>query len=191
MLPKKDAGMGKSLSKRQLAAVVAGNALEFYDFLIFSFFAVQLSQVFFPSVDKTASLLSTLAIYGAGFLTRPIGGIVIGRLGDRLGRKPTMLFSFGLMGLSIMGLALTPSYASIGMAAPALALLFRLAQGFALGGEIGPTTTFLLEAAPSARPSLIRRRSPAGTRRPGPSPSRSSATRRAPHLRLTSLRRHP
>jgi MHS family citrate/tricarballylate:H+ symporter-like MFS transporter len=143
--------MGKPLSNRQLAAVVAGNALEFYDFLIFSFFAVQLAQVFFPSADKTASLLSTLAIYGAGFLTRPVGGIVIGRLGDRLGRKPAMLFSFALMGLSIVGLALTPSYATIGIAAPALALLFRLMQGFALGGEIGPTTTFLLEAAPSAR----------------------------------------
>jgi MFS family permease len=149
------AGPGKdmtvTLTKGQLAAVVAGNALEFYDFLVFSFFAVQLSHVFFPAGDATASLLSTLAIFGAGFLTRPVGGIVIGRLGDRLGRKPTMLFTFGLMGVCIAGLALTPSYASIGMAAPALALLFRLGQGFALGGEIGPTTAFLLEAAPPER----------------------------------------
>lgn len=149
------AGMGirmtAKLSKGQLAAVVAGNALEFYDFLVFSFFAVQLSKVFFPAGDPTASLLSTLAIFGAGFLTRPVGGIVIGRLADRLGRKPTMLFTFGLMGVCIGGLALTPSYASIGMAAPALALLFRLGQGFALGGEIGPTTSYLLEAAPPER----------------------------------------
>jgi MFS family permease len=152
------AGPGKNmtitLTKGQLAAVVAGNALEFYDFLVFSFFAVQLSHVFFPAGDPTASLLSTLAIFGAGFLTRPVGGIVIGRLGDRLGRKPTMLFTFGLMGVCIAGLALTPSYASIGMAAPALALLFRLGQGFALGGEIGPTTSYLLEAAPLERRGL-------------------------------------
>jgi MFS family permease len=131
-----------------LAAVVAGNALEFYDFLIFGFFAIQIGQVFFPEDSSTAGLLKTLAVFGAGFLTRPLGGLVLGRLGDRIGRKPVMLFTFGLMGVSIAGLALTPSYASIGIAAPALALLFRLLQGFALGGEVGPTTAYLLEAAP-------------------------------------------
>jgi MFS family permease len=136
------------LSKGQLAAVVAGNALEFYDFLIFSFFAIQIGQVFFPGGSPTASLLKTLAVFGAGFLTRPLGGLVIGPLSDRIGRRPTMLFTFALMGLSIAGLALTPGYASIGVAAPVLALLFRLTQGFALGGEVGPTTAFLLEAAP-------------------------------------------
>jgi MFS family permease len=142
------------LSHGQLLAVVAGNALEFYDFLVFSFFAIQIGQVFFPGSSPTASLLSTLAVFGAGFLTRPLGGLVIGPLSDRIGRRPTMLFTFALMGLSIAGLALTPSYASIGVAAPALALLFRLAQGFALGGEVGPTTAFLLEAAPRQRRGL-------------------------------------
>ncbi|MBV9549342.1 MAG: MFS transporter [Alphaproteobacteria bacterium] len=139
------------LSPSQLAAVVAGNALEFYDFLVFSFFAIQIGQVFFPGGSPTASLLKTLAVFGAGFLTRPLGGLVVGPLSDRIGRRPTMLFTFALMGLSIAGLALTPSYASIGVAAPLLALLFRLAQGFALGGEVGPTTAFLLEAAPRQR----------------------------------------
>jgi len=146
--------MTAKLSKGQLAAVVAGNALEFYDFLVFSFFAIQIGQVFFPGGSETASLLKTLAVFGAGFLTRPLGGLVIGPLSDRIGRRPTMLFTFALMGLSITGLALTPSYASIGVAAPALALLFRLAQGFALGGEVGPTTAFLLEAAPRQRRGL-------------------------------------
>jgi MFS family permease len=139
------------LTTGQLAAVVAGNALEFYDFLVFSFFAIQIGQVFFPGGSDTASLLKTLAVFGAGFLTRPLGGLVIGPLSDRIGRKPTMLFTFALMGLSIAGLALTPSYASIGLAAPVLVLVFRLAQGFALGGEVGPTTAFLLEAAPLSR----------------------------------------
>ena len=144
----------KPLSLSQLGAVVAGNALEFYDFLTFSFFAVQIGAVFFPGKDTTSSLLLTLATFGVGFATRPLGGVMIGTLGDTWGRKPAMLFSFGLMGLSIVGLALTPSYASIGIAAPALVVLFRLLQGFALGGEVGPTTAFLLEAAPPHRRGL-------------------------------------
>ena len=142
------------VSRTQLAAVVAGNALEFYDFLIFGFFAVQIGAVFFPAKDETRSLLLTLGTFGVGFLTRPLGGAVIGRLGDRIGRKPAMLFSFGLMGASIVGLALTPSYAAIGVAAPILVLLFRLVQGFALGGEVGPTTAFLVEAASAEKRGL-------------------------------------
>jgi MFS transporter, MHS family, citrate/tricarballylate:H+ symporter len=132
----------------QLFAVVAGNALEFYDFLTFSFFAVQIGAVFFPNKDDTISLLATLATFGVGFATRPLGGMLIGPLADRMGRKPAMLFCFALMGASIAGLALTPGYASIGIAAPILAVVFRLLQGLALGGEVGPTTAFLLEAAP-------------------------------------------
>jgi MFS family permease len=142
------------LSRPQLAAVVAGNALEFYDFLIFGFFAVQIGETFFPVKDATGSLLLTLATFAVGFLTRPLGGFVVGPLGDRIGRKPAMLLSFGLMGLSVAGLALTPSYASIGVAAPILVVLFRLVQGFALGGEVGPTTAFLLEAAPAEKRGL-------------------------------------
>src|SRR6187399_2843618 len=106
-----------TLSRKQIAAVVAGNALEFYDFLTFGFFAVPISMVFFPSESPTSGLLRTLAIFGVGFLTRPLGGLLIGPLGDRIGRKPAMLLSFGLMGVSVVGLALTPSYASIGVAA--------------------------------------------------------------------------
>ncbi|MFO1249108.1 MAG: MFS transporter [Alphaproteobacteria bacterium] len=144
----------KPLSLPQLGAVVAGNALEFYDFLTFSFFAVQIGEVFFPGKDTTSSLLFTLATFGVGFATRPLGGVVIGTLGDTWGRKPAMLFSFGLMGASVVGLALTPSFAMIGWYAPLLAVLFRLLQGFALGGEVGPTTAFLLEVAPPHRRGL-------------------------------------
>ncbi|HWU56105.1 MAG TPA: MFS transporter [Rhizomicrobium sp.] len=142
------------LSRSQLAAVVAGNALEFYDFLIFGFFAVQLGATFFPGHSSSGSLLLTLATFGVGFLTRPLGGLLIGPLGDRIGRKPAMLFSFGLMGFAVVGLALTPSYASIGLAAPILVVIFRLLQGFALGGEVGPATAFLMEAAPAERRGL-------------------------------------
>jgi MFS family permease len=144
----------KPLTLSQLGAVVAGNALEFYDFLTFSFFAVQIGSVFFPGKDTTSSLLFTLATFGVGFATRPLGGMIIGTLGDTWGRKPAMLFSFGLIGAAVVGLALTPSYASIGWYAPLLAVLFRLLQGFALGGEVGPTTAFLLESAPASRRGL-------------------------------------
>jgi MFS transporter, MHS family, citrate/tricarballylate:H+ symporter len=144
----------KPLTLPQLGAVVAGNALEFYDFLTFSFFAVQIGSAFFPGRDTTTSLLFTLATFGVGFATRPLGGVMIGTLGDTWGRKPAMLFSFGLMGVSVVGLALTPPFASIGWYAPLCAVLFRLLQGFALGGEVGPTTAFLLESAPLHRRGL-------------------------------------
>ena len=145
---------GKSLTIPQLSAVMAGNALEFYDFLVFLFFAVPIAATFFPSESPTSSLLRALAVSGVGFLARPLGGLLIGPLGDRIGRKPAMLFSFGLMGFAIVGMALTPSYASIGIAAPILVVIFRLLQGFALGGEVGPTTAFLMEAAPPEKRGL-------------------------------------
>src|SRR6202166_1983656 len=140
-----------SVPARHVAAVVAGNALEFYDFLTYSFFAVYIGRAFFPSNIPTASLLASLGTFGVGFVTRPIGGLVIGRIGDRLGRKPAMILSFSLMGVAIIGLALTPPHSMIGIAAPMLVVFFRMLQGFALGGEVGPTTAFLLEVAPLGR----------------------------------------
>lgn len=139
------------LSGRHVAAVAIGNALEFYDFLTYSFFAIQIGRSFFPSANPTSSLLASLAAFGAGFLTRPVGAFVIGRLADRVGRKPAMFLSFGLMGLAMAGIGLTPSFATIGIWAPVLAIAFRLVQGFALGGEVGPSTAYLMEAAPLLR----------------------------------------
>jgi MHS family citrate/tricarballylate:H+ symporter-like MFS transporter len=139
------------LPARQVLAVVVGNGLEFYDFVTYAFFAPQIGRTFFPSETPGASLLASLATFGAGFLTRPLGAWVIGRLGDRAGRKPAMLLSFLLIGVGVTGLPLIPSYASIGVLAPVLALGFRLLQGFALGGEVGPSTAFLMEAAPPLR----------------------------------------
>jgi MFS family permease len=142
------------LQARHVVAVVIGNALEFYDFLVYALFALQIGHTFFPTRNASSSLLLSLATFGAGFLTRPLGGLVIGRMGDRVGRRPAMLLSFTLMGLGMAGVALTPSYRAIGAAAPIIVLCLRLVQGFALGGEVGPTTAFLVEAAPARRRGL-------------------------------------
>ena len=150
-LTEKNAGTGVSIPLRSVAAVVVGNGLEFYDFLTYGYFAIYIGRTFFPGASPSSSLLLSLATFGAGFLTRPIGAMIIGPMGDRIGRKPAMMMSFSLMGIAIVGLALTPSYGRIGVAAPILVLLFRLVQGFALGGEVGPTTAYLVEAAPPER----------------------------------------
>ena len=144
----------RTLPRRHVVAVALGNALEFYDFVTYAFFAVQIGRTFFPSDRPGISLLASLATFGAGFLTRPLGAWVIGRMGDRRGRKPAMLLSFALIGVAVVGLPLTPSYAVIGMWAPTLVVMFRLLQGFALGGEVGPSTAFLMEAAPLMRRGL-------------------------------------
>jgi MFS family permease len=96
----------------------------------------------------------SLATFGAGFVTRPIGGLVIGSYSDRRGRRPAMILSFAMMGCAIITLALTPSYNSIGIAAPIIAIVARMVQGFSLGGEVGPTTAYLMEAAPPGRRGL-------------------------------------
>jgi MFS family permease len=142
------------LTRGQIASVAAGNALEFYDFVTYAFFATQIGRTLFPG-DAQHSLLWSLATFGVGFVTRPLGGLLIGRFADRRGRKPAMILSFTMMGIALTGLALTPSYAVSGPLAPLLAVLFRLLQGFALGGEVGPNIAYLLEAAPPHRRGLF------------------------------------
>lgn len=139
-----------SLTRSQIAAVASGNALEFYDFVTYSFFAVQIGRSLFPG-NATQSLVLSLATFGVGFVSRPLGGLIIGRMADRRGRKPAMILSFSLMGIGLVGLALTPSYALVGATASVIAVLCRLLQGFALGGEVGPNAAFLMEAAPPDR----------------------------------------
>src|SRR5689334_21271188 len=100
--------------RRHVAAAVAGNALEFYDFTTYAFYAAQIGRTFFPSGSPLVSLMLSPATFGAGFVTRPLGAIVIGRYADRAGRRPAMLLSFMLMGLSLLILGLCPGFAAIG-----------------------------------------------------------------------------
>ena len=138
----------RSGPKRQhIVAATIGNALEFYDFLIYALFAIQIGHAFFPTSTAYGSLMLSLATFGAGFATRPIGSIVLGIYADRVGRKPAMLLCLVMIGVSITAMALIPPYEKIGMAAPILAVIARLVQGFSLGGEIGCNTAFLAEVA--------------------------------------------
>ena len=115
------------------------------------YFAGIVGRAFFPSHDPFISLLLSVAAFGVGFISRPLGEIMIGAYADRAGRKPAMMLSIGLMAVGMVLLAATPSYAAIGLAAPILVVVARLIQGFALGGEVGPSTSYLLEAAPAGK----------------------------------------
>jgi len=136
------------LSKTQvIAATTLGTALEFYDFTIYSFFAIQIGQLFFPSASPVNQFLLSIGVFGVGFVVRPLGGIVIGAYADRAGRKKAMVLTIMLMALSCALIACAPPYAVAGMAAPFIVLAARLIQGFAAGGEFGPGTTLLVEYA--------------------------------------------
>lgn len=137
--------------RRAVLAATTGVALEFYDFITFAFFAIQIGNSFFPSTDRYLSLMGSLATFGAGFISRPVGAFILGGLADRIGRKPIMLASMVMMGAAITTLALTPSYAAIGVAAPVIVILARLVQGFALGGEVGSSTVYMMEAGDAAK----------------------------------------
>jgi len=144
----------QTIPKRHVAAAVVGNALEFYDFTTYALFSIPIGLTFFPSHDKFVSLMLSLATFGIGFVGRPVGALVLGRIADRSGRKPALLLSFVLMGVGLIGLAFIPSYAKIGALAPLLLVVCRLLQGFALGGEVGPTMAYLIEAAPLGKRGL-------------------------------------
>ena len=144
-----------ALDRKAVGAVVLGNALEFYDFTVYAFFAKPIGEAFFPAQDATHSLLAALALFGIGYVMRPIGGALIGAFADRAGRKPAMLITIALMALGMLMLAACPSYAQIGGWAQVVVIAGRLVQGLALGGEVGPSTAYLLEAAPPERRGFI------------------------------------
>lgn len=135
--------------RKIIAASSVGTMIEWYDFYIFGMLSITISAEFFPKGNPTAALLSTLAIFAAGFIVRPFGALVFGRLGDLIGRKYTFLLTLILMGGSTFLIGCVPGYDSIGIAAPIIVLLLRLLQGLALGGEYGGAATYVAEHAPA------------------------------------------
>jgi len=134
-----------------ISASSVGTLIEWYDFYIFGSLATIIAKQFFPENAGTSALLSTLAIFAAGFIVRPFGALVFGRLGDIVGRKYTFLLTLVLMGSSTFAIGLIPGYKAIGIAAPLLVLLLRLIQGLALGGEYGGAATYVAEHSPENR----------------------------------------
>ncbi|MCL6301196.1 glycine betaine/L-proline transporter ProP [Streptomyces kronopolitis] len=144
-----------AMVKRAVSAAALGNAMEWFDFGVYSYIAVTLGHVFFPSGNPTAQLLSTFGAFAAAFLVRPIGGMVFGPLGDRIGRQKVLAITMIMMAAGTFAIGLIPSYASIGVGAPILLLVARLVQGFSTGGEYGGASTFIAEYAPDKKRGFL------------------------------------
>jgi metabolite-proton symporter len=135
-------------TRRAVTAAVVGNVLEWYDFAVYAFVAVYIAKNFFPQGDAVTGLLATFLTYGLGFLARPLGGIILGRVGDTHGRKTALLITIALMAIGTVLIGILPTYAAIGVAAPLLLVVARLLQGFSAGGEWGSSTAYIVEWAP-------------------------------------------
>lgn len=141
----------KTVNKVVLSSLI-GATIEWYDFFLYGVMAgIVLNKLFFPADDPTTSLLLTYATFAVGFLTRPIGGIVFGHFGDRVGRKSVLVATLMIMGVSTVAIGLIPTYAQIGVWAPALLLLMRILQGIGLGGEWGGAVLMAYEYAPASK----------------------------------------
>jgi MHS family proline/betaine transporter-like MFS transporter len=138
-------------ARRIIFSSSIGNALEWYDFLIYGFFAATIGKLFFPTDSEQISLLLAVGSFGISFLMRPIGAIVLGIYADRQGRKASLTLSILLMVLGTLTIAVMPTYHSIGLVAPLLVILARLVQGFAVGGEFGSATAFMSEQSKNRR----------------------------------------
>ena len=136
---------------RSIFRVASGNFLEMYDFMVFGYYAAAIGHAFFPSGNAYLSLMLSLATFGAGFLMRPLGAIVLGAYADRHGRRAGLLLTLTLMSIGILSIACTPGYATLGVLAPVLVLLGRLLQGFSAGMELGGVSVYLAEIAPPGR----------------------------------------
>jgi MFS family permease len=158
-----DAASNSALRKIVTASSV-GTLVEWYDFYIYGSLAVVFSVYFFPDGNQTVALLVTVAAFGTGFVVRPLGALLFGRMGDRIGRKRTFLATLLLMGAATTLTGLLPTYDTIGLAAPVALVVLRLLQGLAIGGEYGGAAIYIAEHAPAKR----RGSSPASSRPPRP-----------------------
>jgi MHS family proline/betaine transporter-like MFS transporter len=147
--PAESASMrGTGAATRLIVAASVGNALEFYEILVYGYFAVTISKVFFPAANDAVSILVTLGTFGISFLARPVGAIFLGAYGDKKGRKQALTLSILLMTIGTGLMTVMPSYASVGLLAPILVIAARLLQGFSVGGEFASSTAFLVEHRP-------------------------------------------
>src|SRR5580700_378760 len=142
-------------NRKAVIAGTIGNVLEWYDFGVYGYFATTMSQLFFPGDDKTISLLKAFAVFGVGFVMRPVGSVLFGIYGDRFGRRLALSAVIFLMAFSTVAIGLLPTYAQAGVLAPILLVVFRLLQGLSAGGEWGGSTSYIVEYAPEGRRGFI------------------------------------
>ena len=146
---------GRSSNVRVITAGVIGNLLEWYDFAIYGFFATQIGAAFFPAEDKVAQVLAAFGIFAIGYVMRPLGGVVTGYIGDRLGRRVALTFSVAAMAIPTFLVGVLPGYQTLGVMAPVLLTVLRVIQGLSVGGEYTTAMVFLVERAPPGRRGLI------------------------------------
>jgi MHS family proline/betaine transporter-like MFS transporter len=147
--------MTPASTRRIVAAGTIGNLLEWYDFAIYGYFAATIGRVFFPAENPVAQVLAAFGIFALGYLMRPLGGIVVGHIGDRYGRRAALTFSIAAMAVPTFLVGLLPGYETLGMAAPILLTLLRMVQGLSVGGEATTAMVFLVEQAPPGRRGLV------------------------------------
>src|SRR5690349_21500324 len=148
---------------RTALAGLIGNVLEWFDFAVYGYFATDIGRQFFPQSSASAQQLLAFAVFGLGFFARPVGSLVLGMIGDRIGRRALLTLSIGLMGGSTLILGLLPTYQQIGVAAPLLLVVMRLLQGFSLGGEFTGSMVYTTESASPRTRGLISSSTAAGT----------------------------
>ncbi len=147
--------MATPSASRIIAAGAIGNVLEWYDFAVYGYFAAAIGRAFFPSEDKVAQVLAAFGIFAVGFLMRPVGGALIGHIGDRLGRRAALTFSVAAMAIPTFLVGVLPGYHTLGLAAPILLTLLRMIQGLSVGGEYTTSIVFMVEHAKPGRRGLI------------------------------------
>ncbi|MEU6553496.1 MFS transporter [Streptomyces sp. NPDC046915] len=143
------------LLRRAVGASALGNCMEWFDFGVYSYLAATIGKVFFPGASPAAQVISSFATFAAAFVVRPLGGLVFGPLGDRLGRQKVLATTMIMMAVGTFAIGLIPAYGTIGIAAPVLLLLARMVQGFSTGGEYGGATTFVAEYSPDRRRGFL------------------------------------
>src|SRR5512136_2309272 len=158
-----DARVHQQSALRTALAGLIGNVLEWFDFAVYGYFASDIGAQFFPRSSHAAQQLSTFGIFALGFLARPVGSLVLGRVGDRIGRRALLTLSIALMGGATLAIGLLPSYAQIGVAAPLLLMLMRLIQGFSLGGEFTGSMVYTTEQSSPLMRGLVSSSTAAGT----------------------------
>jgi MHS family proline/betaine transporter-like MFS transporter len=161
--PPTPAAVDRSVRRRVVAASFVGNFVEWFDYAVYGYLAVTISTVFFPATDRTTGLLLTFGVFAISFFVRPVGGLVWGHIGDKVGRRSALSYSILIMSVATFAIALLPTYAAVGILAPVLLLLIRVVQGFSASGEYAGASSFLVEYAPPHRRGLYAAVVPAST----------------------------